>query len=121
MGADSSITFAMLGSELNDAAKEPKKPRLGLFAHNITQGNKPLTKNTAIMIPHNKNHFLPFLDIVERTSALITALSMLITISKRLSPKRVRIIENQLAISAKKSYSNKNIALLPPIQQYFRH
>src|SRR3989338_10409793 len=95
MGADSSITFATFGSELNDAVKEPKKPNEGLEAHRITHGSNPLTRKTAIKIPQSRNHLLAFLDIVERTSALMMALSTLMIISNKTSPKIIRIIENR--------------------------
>src|SRR3989338_2499364 len=98
IGADSSITFATFGSELKEAVKEPKNPSDGLLIHKIVQGNSPLTKKTAIKMPHSRNHLLAFLDIVPRTSALIIALSTLIITSNKARPVTMRIIENQSTI-----------------------
>ena len=95
IGADSSITFAISGSELNEDVKASIGPKLGLFAHNISQGSKPLTRKTAIKMPHIKNHLLALLDIVPRTSALMIALSTLIIISKRANPKTINNRENK--------------------------
>jgi len=50
-------------------------------------------RNTAIKRPQTRNHLLAFCFIVERTSALMIALSMLEIISKRERPRIVRMIE----------------------------
>src|SRR3989344_2113698 len=92
-GADCSIASITLGSELNVAVNEPINPKEGLVNQMISQGSNPLTTNTAIRIPQIKNHLLAFWDIVLRTSALMTALSMPLTVSKRQSPTMIRIME----------------------------
>jgi hypothetical protein len=50
--------------------------------------------NTANKIPQIRNHRLAFSPIVERTSALIIALSILLIISNRQRPATVRIIKS---------------------------
>ena len=42
-----------------------------------------------MMIPHVRNHFRDFADIVERTSELMMALSTLFTTSKILKPTTI--------------------------------
>ena len=93
MGADCSIVSATCGSLLNVAVNAPKIPREGFAAKIISNGKNPRTITTAKRIPHVRNHFLALFPIVERTSALITALSILETISKRESPATTKIIE----------------------------
>src|SRR3989338_598068 len=95
MGADSSITLAISGSELNDAVNAWIGPRLGLLIHMISQGRSPLTRNIAIRTPQIRNHLLAFADIVPRTWALMIALSTLMMSSKTLKPKMMSIMESQ--------------------------
>ena len=91
IGFDNSIDSATIGSELNEAVNASTGPSPGLAAHIITNGRMPLIRNTAIIIPQNRNHFLARLDIVRRTSALMTALSREVIISKSMRPNAVRI------------------------------
>ncbi len=81
------------GSELNVAVSEPRKPSFGVDTQMISQGNKPRTRKTAKRMPHTKNQRWARFDIVLRTSALITALSILLIVSKRHRPRTMRIME----------------------------
>src|SRR5688572_3003099 len=104
---------ATLGSLEKVAVKEPIKPNEGLVLQTMIQGSKPRTIKTAIRIPHIRNQRLPFLDMVFSTSALITALSILETISKRESPRITRIM---LIISKQqflKIYLNSSAEVIP--------
>src|SRR5688500_3936948 len=92
-----------LGSLEKVAVKEPIKPNEGLVPQTMSQGSKPRTIKTAIRIPHTRNQRLPFGDIVFSTSALITALSILETISKSESPRIMRTI---LIISKPQFFTN---------------
>ena len=92
IGDERSTLSATLGSLEKVAVKEPIKPNEGLVPQTMSQGRKPRTIKTAKIIPHNKNQRLPFGDIVFSTSALITALSILETISKSESPRMTRIM-----------------------------
>src|SRR5688500_14152878 len=92
MGADRSTLSATLGSLEKVAVKEPIKPSEGLVLHTMSQGSNPRTIKTAKRIPHNRNQRRPLGDIVWSTSALITALSMLETISNNVSPRTISII-----------------------------
>ena len=98
MGADFSIELFTAISPENVAVKEPIIPREGLNAQTIAQGKTPLTKNTAIKSPQTKNHLRIRAPIVESTSALIIALSIDETTSKRQSPKMVIMIEKTITI-----------------------
>src|SRR3989338_3797179 len=92
-GVDFSTDSMTKGSELKVAESDPKKPSDGTVIQMITQGSSPLMINTANRIPQRKNHRLAFWDIVPRTSALMTALSMLLTVSNKHRPMTIRIIE----------------------------
>ena len=80
------MAAATLGSLLKVEVKAPTSPNSGEVAQTISQGRSPLTANTAIINPHNKNHRLAFSFIVRRTSALMMALSMLVIVSNTKSP-----------------------------------
>lgn len=92
IGEECSIAAATLGSLLKVAVRAETGPSPELN-HTISQGRTPLTTKTAITIPQSRNHLLALLPIVESTSALITALSMLETTSNKTSPKTTRIID----------------------------
>jgi hypothetical protein len=92
---------ATAGSLEKVAVKDPIKPRLGLVAQTISQGSSPRTIKTANSIPHNRNQRLPLGDMVFRTSALMTALSILETISNK---ERPRIMSMMLKMSKKRSF-----------------
>jgi len=63
----------------------------------MMRGRRPLTTITANKNPHKRNHLLARLDIVVKTSALITALSMEVIISKSERPKTVsKIVINNI-------------------------
>ena len=88
-----SIASATAGSELKAAVNDPIGPKPGLTAQTIAQGSAPRSKNTAIKSPHKRNHFLALLLMVERTSALITALSIEETVSKSTRPRTTKMID----------------------------
>gem|GEM_PF-1352063 len=67
----------------------------GAVAQTISQGKNHLTTNTAISIPHIRNHLLYFLLIVDSISALIIALSILEIISNNHNQKITTKIETQ--------------------------
>ncbi len=97
IGADFSTASITAGSELKVAINEPRNPSAGVVAQIISHGRNPLMMNTAISMPQMRNHLLAFGRIVPRTSALMTALSMLLMISKRQSPIMVRMLSNIIA------------------------
>lgn len=84
-----SIASATAGSELKAAVKEPIGPKPGLTPQTMAQGSAPRSRKTAINSPQSKNHLLARRDMVERTSALITALSIEETVSKRIKPETI--------------------------------
>src|SRR5208282_2014719 len=86
-GADVSAASINAGLELTVMIS--RKLRFGLLLHRMRIGRRPLTRKTAMMIPHVRNHFRDFADIVERTSELIMALSRLFTTSKILKPTTI--------------------------------
>src|SRR5450759_1138424 len=92
-GDESSITFLISGLSLNVDVNAPTGPRVGFVAHTMSHGSIPLTTKTANSNPYERNHFLARSDIVERTSALITALSMLLIVSNSIRPTTISIIE----------------------------
>ncbi len=95
MGAECSIAATTLGSEENVAVKVPINPSSGTVKKTIKNGSKPLIRKTAIKIPHIKNQRLAFFPMVDKTSALITALSIEETVSKRARPKTINVIETK--------------------------
>src|SRR3989338_6063085 len=102
IGLDCSIDFMTNGSELNVAVRASIGESEGFAIHTISQGKSPLTMKTANNKPHNKNHFLAFCDIVERTSAFITALSIEEMVSKSSSPRIVRETRKRSNITLRK-------------------
>lgn len=92
-GAEDSTAWITLGSPLKVAVKEPIGPSVGETIQTINQGNIPRTTKTATSNPQVKNHFFAFSPIVERTWALIMALSREEIVSKRTSPNRVKTID----------------------------
>src|SRR3989338_3002739 len=92
-GADVSIASATAGSLLKVANNASIGPSVGLTAQTIAHGKRPRTTNTAKRIPQIKNHRRAFSPIVERTSALMIALSILLIASNKQSPATMRIIE----------------------------
>jgi hypothetical protein len=95
IGADDSIISVIFGSLLNVAVNDQINQSSGAVAQTITQGKNHLTINTAISIHHIRNHFLYFLLIVDNTSALIIALSILDITSNKQSQKTTTTIEIQ--------------------------
>jgi hypothetical protein len=93
IGAERSMASWTAGSLLKVAVKAPTGPRDGIVAQTIRSGRTPLTRKTAISIPQSKNHWRIFLPMVERTSALMMALSMEETVSKRTKPATIKIME----------------------------
>ena len=91
IGAESSMALMTAGSELNVAVSEPMKPNDGVDIQMMSQGNSPRTRKTAIKIPQRRNHLWARLDMVRRTSALMTALSIDETISKMARPRIIRM------------------------------
>lgn len=93
MGAENSIASVTFGSPLKVAVKEPTGPKLGETTQTISQGKIPLTTNTAKSNPQVKNHLLAFSPMVDRTWALIMALSTEEIVSKRARPEIIKMIE----------------------------
>ena len=85
IGADFSIDSTTWGSPLKEAINASHGPSVGFVAQMMTQGNKPRTIKTANTIPQRRNHRLARAETVPRTWALITALSIELTTSKRTS------------------------------------
>ncbi len=90
---DASSIASLANPELNVAPRTSNGPRLGIAAQIIRSGRIPRTTITAKKKPQVKKKRLAFCPIPERTSALITALSIEVIISKRDKPKIVRIIK----------------------------
>lgn len=84
-----------LGSELKAAVNAPTSPSSGFITQTIAQGKTPLSIKTANKSPQNKNHFLAFLPIVDRTSAFIIALSIEEIVSNKINPQTVSAIANR--------------------------
>jgi hypothetical protein len=93
IGEASSIARLAVSDPLNETPNTSSGPKLGIVAHIIKKGKTPLTTNTAKKKPQVKKKRLAFCPIPERTSALITALSIEVIISKRDRPKIVRNIK----------------------------
>ena len=90
-----SIASATAGSELKAAVNDPIGPKPGLTAQTMAQGSAPRSKKTAIKSPQSKNHLLARWLMVERTSALITALSIEEIVSKSTSPETIIRIDKK--------------------------
>src|SRR3989344_6958219 len=93
IGADNSTASCTFGSELKAAVTTPAGPSDGLVIQTIAKGNRPLSKKTAIKRPQTKNHRLAFSDMVDKTWALITALSIEETVSNNTSPITIKMME----------------------------
>ena len=93
MVADCSMAAMTSGSLEKVAVKAPTGPRDGVESQTISQGRRPRTANTAKISPQTRNHRRVRSLIVESTSALMIALSMLVMVSKRQRPAMMRIIE----------------------------
>ncbi len=95
IGADCSIACATAGSELNVAVSAPRSPSAGFVSQRMRSGRSPRARKTAMSNPHRQNQRLAFAETVPRTSALMTALSMLLMVSKRLNPTIVSMLEKR--------------------------
>ena len=93
MGADCPIAATTAGSLENVAVSAPMGPRDGVDIQTISHGSAPRITKTANNSPQMRNQRRAFCDIVERTSALIMALSMLVMVSNRQSPAMIRSME----------------------------
>ena len=89
------------GSPENVAVSAPTGPRDGADIQTISHGSTPRIAKTANRRPQTRNQRRAFSDIVERTSALIMALSMLVMVSNRQSPAMIRRMER---ISMERNY-----------------
>ena len=92
IGDDLSKDSLTCGSLLKAAVNAPIGPRLGFAIQTMNQGSNPLTKKTLKKIPQIKNQRRHFFSIVDKTSALTTALSKLETTSKMQSPKMLKMM-----------------------------
>lgn len=95
MGAEDSIAFVTSGSPLKVAVNEPIGPREGETTQTISQGKTPLTTKTAKSNPQVKNHLLAFCPMVDKTWALIMALSTEETVSNSINPNTTKIIDKK--------------------------
>src|SRR5512137_290512 len=93
MGADCSTAAKTRGSLENVAVNAPMGPSDEVDIQTISQGNNPRTAKTAINNPQVKNQRFARSPIVESTSALIMALSMLVIISNKTRPVIIRRME----------------------------
>jgi len=66
-------------------------PREGVASQTISQGSTPRMMKTAKRRPQSRNQRRYFSCMVERTSALMMALSMPETVSKRQRPATIRM------------------------------
>ena len=90
MGADCWMAAVTRGSLEKVAVRASTGPRPGVAAQTMNQGRSPRTRNTAMRMPQMRNQRRAFSCMVESTSALMMALSTLLTVSKRQSPITVR-------------------------------
>jgi hypothetical protein len=95
MGADCSIAAITIGSLENVAVNASIGPREGVDIHTISQGSNPRIAKTAINNPQVKNQRLALSPMVESTSALIMALSMLVIVSNKTRPAMIRRMERK--------------------------
>jgi hypothetical protein len=93
MGADCSIAAITSGSLENVAVNAPIGPREVVDIQTISQGSNPRIAKTAINNPHVKNQRLALAPMVESTSALIMALSILVIVSNKTRPAMIRRME----------------------------
>ena len=78
------------------AVKASQGPKPGTTTHTMIQGSTPRRMNTANRIPQVRNHLRALACMVGRTSALMMALSMLVTVSKRARPRTMRMVEGDI-------------------------
>jgi hypothetical protein len=95
IGADCSIAARTTGSFENVAVNAPAGPSDGVDNQTISQGSKPRIAKTANTSPHKRNQRFARLLIIESTSALIMALSMLVIVSNNMRPVIIRTIEKR--------------------------
>ncbi len=112
MGADSSMAAITAGSFENVAVSAPIGPSEGVVIQMISQGRSPLMTKTAKKSPHVRNHRRAHAAMVERTSALMMALSMLLMVSKRQSPAMVRMID-RISIAVRQSVGDDSHKRFP--------
>jgi hypothetical protein len=93
MGADCSIAAITTGSLENVAVNAPIGPREEVDNQTISQGSNPRIAKTAMSNPQVKNQRFALSPIVESTSALIIALSMLVIVSNKTRPAMIRRME----------------------------
>jgi len=93
IGAEASMAAITAGSELKAAVNAPIGPSEGFVAQTIAHGSKPRSKKTAIKRPQSKNHLRAFCAMVDKTSALIIALSMEDIVSNKISPETTSTID----------------------------
>lgn len=80
------------------AVRAPIGPKEGETAHTISHGKNPRIIKTASNSPQVKNHLFAFSPIVDRTSALIMALSIEEILSKSTKPETIKTIVNKSII-----------------------
>ena len=107
MCLEASIDATTAGSDDKAAVKAPTGPKAGLTTQTISQGSKPLNKNTAIKSPEIKNHLLALADIVDKTSALMMALSTEEIVSNKINPATTKTID-RISISLRYNCIAKN-------------
>lgn len=95
MGAEDSIACVTPKSDENVAVKAPMGPKEGDTAQTIAHGKSPLTTKTATSIPQSKNHLRACCPMVDKTWALIMALSTEETVSKRTKPATIKMIDKK--------------------------
>jgi hypothetical protein len=98
MGAECSIAAITIGSLENVAVNAPRGLSEGVDNQTISQGNSPRIAKTANNNPQIKNHRFARSLMVESTSALMMALSMLVMVSNKISPAMMRIMERRSII-----------------------
>src|SRR3989338_1873024 len=86
-------------SLLKVAVSAPHKPSDGFAAHTKSKGSRPRMTNTATSSPHTRHQRLASSDMVESTSAFMTALSMPVIISNTARPMTVRMRKNNSTIN----------------------
>jgi hypothetical protein len=109
MGADCSIAASTIGSLENVAVKAPIGLNEGVDNHTMSQGSSPRIAKTANKRPQIKNQRRARSPMVESTSALIMALSMLVMVSNKTRPAMIRIMEIKSIITVPISIVHKKI------------
>ena len=93
MGDDCSIAAMTSGSLEKVAVRAPTGPSDGVESQTISHGSRPRTAKTANSSPQIRNQRFARSLMVERTSALMMALSMLVIVSNRTRPDTIRMME----------------------------